>query len=376
MFKNINCTVNGFTYDFGVGGIHGSVESSAVLKTTGHTILDIDVKSYYPNIAIANRLHPEHLAENFCDLYKTMYLERVEAQKAGNSEVSAMLKLALNGVYGDSNNEYSPFYDPQYTMSITINGQLLLCMLADALQHKDVEMIQINTDGLTIKHADYLGNWVRDVCRWWENITNLTLEFAEYKAMFIRDVNNYLALGTDGKVKRKGAYEYELAWHQNQSALIVAKAVEAHLIHGRDVREFIQSHQDVFDFLLRAKVPRSSRLEWGGEQIQNTTRYYISKTGKPLEKVMPPNGPEGAYKRANGLTDSYFNQIKEEVGDKWDERIHTKNKSTYTERRTGINTGWVTKIANRINTYDVADYTIDYEWYIKEAEKLIDLKEQ
>src|SRR5699024_7429724 len=122
---------------------------------------------------------------------------------------NAMLKLALNGVYGDSNNQYSPFYDPQYTMSITINGQLLLCMLAEALMQADaVQMIQINTDGLTIRCPRNLQPWVQQVQAWWEKMTSLELEAAEYSRMFIRDVNNYVAEYTDGKLKRKGAYEY------------------------------------------------------------------------------------------------------------------------------------------------------------------------
>lgn len=394
-FKNVSCTVNGFQYDFGVGGIHGSLDSSIVRSNQELMVLDIDVKSYYPNIAIANRLHPAHLGELFCDLYKGMYEERVQAQREGNKDKSAMLKLALNGVYGDSNNVYSPFYDPQYTMSITINGQLLLCMLADALSnHYSVEMIQINTDGLTVRFPRFLHDWVKSVCSWWEDRTNLTLEFAEYKAMFIRDVNNYLAVYTDNNIKRKGAYEYELDWSKNHSALVVPKAVEAYLVDGIDIPEFIHSHEDVYDFFLRYKVPRSTTMEWGGKKVANIVRYIISNQGERLEKVMPPAGPLGEFKRANNLTDAYFNQIKEEVGDQWDERIHTKNKSVYEERRTGINTGWVVEIWNRVPEFikpdwiesngndgaDIEEYNdfmknINYEWYIQEAEKLIQLKE-
>jgi hypothetical protein len=43
----------------------------------------------------------------------------VRAAQAVPQEVpeSAMLKLALNGVYGDSNNVFSVFYDPLFTMT-------------------------------------------------------------------------------------------------------------------------------------------------------------------------------------------------------------------------------------------------------------------
>lgn len=369
VFKDVHCTVRGFQFDFGTGGIHGSIESQIVSSDDDHMLLDLDVASYYPNLAIANGFYPEHLGQTFCDIYSDVYQQRKSYPK-GTAE-NAMLKLALNGVYGDSNNQYSPFFDPQYTMSITINGQLLLCMLAEVLMQVDtVQMIQINTDGLTIRCPRHLQPWVEQVQHWWEQMTELQLEAAEYSRMFIRDVNNYIAEYTDGKLKRKGAYEYEMAWHQNHSALVVPKAAEAALVHGRDIREFISSHDDPLDFMLRTKVPRSSSLEWGGEVVANIVRYYISTDGKTLEKVMPPAGPDGAYKKKNGVPDTYYQEVLAEVGDAWDERIHTKNKSVYAERRTGINTGWLVTLCNDIRSGLNMD-DLNHDWYVKEAEKLV-----
>jgi hypothetical protein len=381
VFKDISCSVNGFEFDFGTGGIHGSISSTIVESDDDNVIIDLDVASYYPNLAIVNRLYPQHIGDTFCRVYKEVYEMRKGYEK-GTTE-NAMLKLALNGVYGDSNNKYSPFFDPQYTMSITINGQLLLCMLAEALMGSpDVQMIQINTDGLTIRCPRSLREWVISVCEWWEQLTGLQLESAFYNRMMIRDVNNYIAEYTDGKLKRKGAYEYELGWHQNHSALIVPKAAEAALVHGSDIRSFIINHNDIFDFFLRAKVPRSTVLEWGGEKVANIVRYFVSISGRPLEKVMPPAGPRGAFKKKNGVPEHYYQEILKEVGDAWDERIHTKNKSTYEERRTGINTGWNVELCNSLGIEEFDDIkfvtsidreNINYEWYIKEARKLADL---
>lgn len=374
VFKDVHCTVDDFQFDFGTGGIHGSVESQIVCSDDYWIVEDWDVASYYPNLAIANGLYPAHLGETFCHIYKEVYEQRKSYAK-GTAE-NAMLKLALNGVYGDSNNQYSPFYDPQYTMSITINGQLLLCMLAEQLMKLDeLSMVQINTDGLTIRYPRLYKQWVHDVCKWWEDLTKLTLEHVEYNRMFVRDVNNYIAESVTDDLKRKGAYEYELAWHQNHSALVVSKAAEAALMHGVDIRTFIESHQDFFDFLLRAKVPRNTTLECGGVEVGNIVRYYISQNGQTLEKVMPPAGPLGEYKRASKLTDQYFNAVVAEVGHGvWDERIHTKNKSTYQERRTGINTGWLVELCNVIpdGNFMIERWNdINYEWYIREAEKLV-----
>lgn len=193
VFTDLSCTVDGFTFDFGTGGIHGSIESAMVQSDDDYVLVDWDVKSYYPNLAIANQLYPEHLSTTFCTIYKEVYDERLKYPK-GTVE-NAAFKLALNGVYGDSNNKYSPFYDPAYTMGITINGQLLLCMLAEQLMKTPgLKMVQANTDGITVLCPRQYEQHMIDVCKWWESFTRLELESSIYKMMAIKDVNNYIAV--------------------------------------------------------------------------------------------------------------------------------------------------------------------------------------
>lgn len=334
VFKDLSCTINGFQFDFGVGGIHGSVESQTVYTDTGGVVVDLDVTSYYPSLAIVNKLFPEHLGSTFCDIYADMKQQRIKYAK-GTGENQA-LKLALNGSYGKSNSPYSSFYDPQFTMAITINGQLLLCMLSEYLMNiPGLKIIQINTDGVTVKCPQSQVAALQRVAAMWENLTGLDLESAVYSRMFIRDVNNYLAEYKDGgKIKYKGAYAYKLGWHQNHSALVIPRAAGEALVHGVSVEEFVYNHPDPMDFLLRTKVPRNSYLLHGDEQVQNITRYYISTTGESLTKVMPP--------------------LK-------------KNPTKW--RRIGINKGYKTTVCNHWNGILAG---INYDYYIKEARKLVD----
>lgn len=189
----LSCTVGGFRFDFGTGGIHGCVESGIFESDDDFVIDSRDVTSYYPNIAIVNRVYPHHLGERFCDVYKDIYEQRRKYAK-GTPE-NAMLKLALNGTYGDTNNIYSPFYDPQYTMTITINGQLLLCVLAEQLMKiPGLQMLMINTDGLEYRVKRCYMDHINTVCKWWENSTGLQLEKSSYKKLCIRDCNNYLGV--------------------------------------------------------------------------------------------------------------------------------------------------------------------------------------
>jgi hypothetical protein len=330
VFNDITATVNGFTFVFGLGGIHGSVESEVVVSDDTHVIVDLDVASFYPNLAIANGFYPAHLGKEFCVIYKNLYEQRKSYPK--KSAESAMLKLALNGVYGDSNNQFSVFYDPLYTMKTTLNGQLLLCVLAEGLMHIDgLKLIQVNTDGLTVR-VPRCNKWMVDAARAaWESRTNLQLEEAIYSHMFIRDVNNYIARYENGSVKRKGVYEWDMEWHQNASALVVAKVAEKHLIEGTPIRTIVEQWPDKMDFMLRTKVPRSSYLQWGDDRAQNISRYYIAKGGKPLFKWMPP----------------------------------LKGKTEW--RKFAVESGWNVQVCN-----DIKDATlpVDFDYYVNEVEKI------
>lgn len=386
VFKKLIVSVNGFNYCFGSGGIHGSIEPSVVRSNENYVIYDWDVASYYPNLAISNRLYPEHLSEKFCEIYEDVYLKR-QTFKKGTVE-NATLKLALNGVYGDSNNKYSPFYDPKYTMSITINGQLLLCILAEQLiKIPNLKMIQINTDGLTVLCPRDRVLDMNEICKKWQNFTCLQLEHAIYSNMYIRDVNNYIAQYENGKIKRKGAYEYDKEWHKDHSQLIVPKAVEAYLIENKNIDSYIKNHNDIFDFMLRTKLNRSDILFHGKNEIQRTSRYYMTTDGEPLKKIsLPPKGKQvGQWKIKAGITKDYYQPIINElinfndnnlnekeidsIGCNWDERIHTKAKTKYKERETRFHVGYNCSIANNIK--DASFDNINYDYYISEAEKLL-----
>lgn len=401
--SGLNAIIDGFEFSFGTGGIHGSIDSATVCADDDYAIFDWDVAGYYPSLGSVNHLYPKHLSEQFCAVDSMLKEERAKHDKG--TPLNTSIKLARNGAYGDSNNQYSPFLDPQYTMSITINGQLLLCLLAEYLTDlPGLQMIQINTDGLTVRVPRHLIDAMNTICEWWQGFTCLELEHVEYSRMFIRDVNNYIAETTKGKLKRKGAYGYETPfdnpntgerlWHKNHSSLVIPKAAEAALVHGEDIAEFIYNHADVYDFMLGTKIGRSDLLiladQTGGTcELQKITRYYVAKQGGTMTKVSPPvkGMKDGQWKRANGLTNQFYDSVIAELrqsgsiecgvpgeydtlGVKWDPRINTKNKSKYEERRTDINAGYLVAPCNNIHDADRSN--INYDYYIAEAHKLVD----
>jgi hypothetical protein len=192
----------GFKYDYGVGGIHGCIKPGVYEADREHIIYDIDIDGMYPSTAILFGFYPEHLGKQFCDIYKKMYITRMKAKKQAKidksdrsaSAINSGLKLALNGAYGKSNDQYSLLYDPKFTMAITVNGQLLLSMLAERVADiQGLTMLQVNTDGITVKVPINKIDEFKHICINWEEETGYSLEYNQYKKMIIRDVD-YLRL--------------------------------------------------------------------------------------------------------------------------------------------------------------------------------------
>jgi hypothetical protein len=335
----------GFKYDYGTGGIHGCIESGVYESDDKNVIIDIDVAAYYPSLAITNNFYPQHLGVEFVEVYEELFDQRMIAKKEGDKATNSGLKLALNGVYGKSNDMYSLFYDPKYTMQITINGQLLLSMLAEMLQDRvdDITMLQINTDGITIKIPRFQTGIVYNICEEWESTTGLILEYAEYKKMIIRDVNNYLAQSVDGYAKPKGAFEIipmqngAIAYNKNWSMRVVPKAIHAYFLEGVSIEQIIRDHNNIYDFCIGFRARGDWHIYYTNiidgekthERQQRTIRYYMSRSGGALTKEHKNDGRIISLEAGKGCM------------------IFNKYESKYIE-----------------------DYNIDYNYYIAEANKI------
>ncbi|WCO82078.1 putative DNA polymerase [Pseudomonas phage vB_PpS_SYP] len=339
--ETLNVVIDGFQYDFGTGGIHGCKKGVTISKD-GKRIYTLDVASYYPNLSIRNKIYPEHLDILFCDVYEGLFIERRSYDK--KSPFNKALKLALNGTYGASGDEFSPMFDKKFMMSITINGQLSLCMLMEKLlKEVNAEVIMCNTDGFEFVAGEDPETKLKieQLVTEWETMTGLEMEGALYDKMMAANVNNYIACFYGGEVKHKGAYVFEkLEWHKNQSALVVKMAASHELLGKGKAEDFIRAHDDPYDFMLRTKVPRTSSLvlvqEDGFEvDLQNICRYYPSHEGGKLVKIMPA----------------------------------LEGKESEGPRRLGIDAKWNVTPCNNMDDFS---WGINYDYYIEEAQKLID----
>jgi len=310
--KVITSTKDGFKYsikhkgvqtDYGLGGLHGATATGIYEAKPGWTIMTSDVASFYPNLSIKNKFHPEHLPKNdFCSLYEWIYNERKKIPKTDPKNY--VFKIILNSTYGLSSEENSFLYDPRMTMQITINGQLLLSKLYEMVSLAIPESIPLmqNTDGLEMMiPTDKVDTYLK-VCAEWEKMTQLTLEHDEYSKMIIRDVNNYIAVFKNGKVKCKGAFEWEdldkkkvAVFHKNKSFLIIPKAIYAYFVNGIKPEDFLDQNTNIYDYCGGAKAKgvwyfEDRKIDQGvlsNNKLQKIIRYYISNSGSKIVKCNP-----------------------------------------------------------------------------------------
>jgi len=307
--KVISSTKDGFKYsvnykgvktDYGLGGIHGAIESGLYEAPPGWTIMTSDVTSFYPNLAIKNQFHPAHIPQKeFGELYEWFFEERKKIPKTDPKNY--VYKIILNSTYGLTGDENSFLYDPKMTMQITINGQLLLTMLYEMLCDNipEAKPLMQNTDGLEMMIPTEKIPVYMKVCEQWEKLTNLVLEHDEYSKMIIGDVNNYMAVYKNGKVKCKGRFEWEdlekkkvAMFHKNKSFLIIPKAIYAFFVHGTMPEDFVAQNQNIFDYCGAVKAKGGWYFEErkivNGEvvnnRLQKIIRYYIAEDGGKLVK--------------------------------------------------------------------------------------------
>ncbi len=291
LLKNLNVNNYGLNWVFGSGGIHASRNNITYRSSDTMTILDIDVSSFYPNLAINNNFYPSHLSSSFNDIYKSLYEKR--KLHASGTNLNLALKEALNAVFGNSNNAFSFLKDSSYFFKTTINGQFSLAKLTEmVMQSVDCEIIQGNTDGVTFYINRKNEDIIRDVASEWERMTKLKLEFAEYDLMAISDVNNYIARTVSGKVKAKGRYQTSYnssEYHKNQSELIVAKAALAYMVDDIPIEYTVYTADNIYDFMRFVRLNKDQRLLTGdGIELAKHQRIIISTEGVTLKKEMQP----------------------------------------------------------------------------------------
>lgn len=307
----------GLRYSVGVGGIHSVNNPEIIIPKEDEMLIDIDVASLYPSMLIEYKFYPKHLGPEFLEVYSQIKNERIEAKHTGNKVKNETLKLALNGLSGNLQNEHNFCYSPFAVMQIRINGQLLLLMLAESLTDIGCRIVQANTDGLFVLLKKDSYSKIQEICRSWEQQTKLVLEEDRFEAMYQYAINDYIAVSEgyqemkklfktnpekalnkkgkpyvsldaikDDYIKEKGMFITKVLLGKGMSPKIIPEAIRDYFIDNIPVRDTIYNCKDINKFLTYQKVDKKFSVEYNNNLIQRINRFYASTNGPYLYKCL------------------------------------------------------------------------------------------
>lgn len=330
-------------YTFGMGGVHTVNKPSCYFSDNQWVIADVDVASMYPSIILEHNVYPEHLGKEFLKVYGKIKSDRIKAKHDGNKLVDSTLKLSLNGLSGNLQNEHSWVYSPKTVLRIRLNGQLMLLMLAEAFELSQISVIQANTDGLFVQYQKYQQPIVDQICRAWEKTTKLILEADYFESFYQFAINDYVGVKSGYSetknsklIKKKGMFIDEVSLGKGMNATIIPEAINKCLIDGISVVDTITNCKNIHKFITYQKVSKDYCVEYDGKLIQRINRFYFSNNAPWLYKCkVDINGNRTNYIKLNS--------------------------------QTGVS------ICNVIDENFEFPNDINYYYYIKEAQKIVDL---
>lgn len=380
-----NFVFAGLRYTVGVGGIHSKNDPEIIIPKEDEMLIDIDVASLYPSMLIEYGFYPKHLGPEFLEVYSQIKNERIEAKHNGDKVKNETLKLALNGLSGNLQNEHNFCYSPEAVMKIRINGQLLLLMLAEKLTQVGCRIIQANTDGLFVllKKDNY--QQVNTICRNWEQLTKLTLEEERFEAMYQYAINDYIAVTTlypdmkkrflsgetiirkstkkpytcieeiqEDFIKTKGMFITKVLLGKGLSAKIIPEAIIKYFVDGIPVEQTIKECKDIKKFLMSEKTGKQWHVEYMNEEQQRTNRFYASTNGGYLWKWKDTGHKEGEIIT---YTEPYVGEHKYKASARQYQNMLTASGVT---------------LLNKFDDKPIEERKINYRYYLREALKIIE----
>lgn len=359
-----NFIFNGLRYTVGVGGIHSKNDPEIIIPKEDEMLIDIDVASLYPSMLIEYKFYPKHLGPEFLEVYSQIKDERIEAKHNGDKVKNETLKLALNGLSGNLQNQHNFCYSPFVVMQIRINGQLLLLMLAERLTQIGCRIVQANTDGLFVLLKKSIYEQANKICQEWEQLTRLTLEEERFEAMYQYAINDYIAVKEGYKetknpdlIKTKGMFITKVLLGKGLSAKIIPEAIIKYFVDGIPVEDTIKGCTDIRKFLMSEKTGKQWHVEYMNQEQQRTNRFYASTNGGYLWKWKYTGHAEG------------------EVVEYYEPYVGRQSYIAKEKSYQNMLTASGVTLLNKFDDKPIEERKINYRYYIYEAYKIIrDLK--
>ena len=242
--------------------------------------------------------------------YKKLYKETKDPKY---NSLQEMGKLSLNGgAYGRLGTMGDWQQDPSALLKVTVGCQLEILMIVEALVLKEFNVVSANTDGFDVViKKDRLKEFF-DLCSYYEEVIGNkemgNIEYTCFSWIAQTSVNDYIASkagvyekgefyihktkNEDDHLKVKGDFEYYRHLHKNSSFSVIPLALQKYYDKNIEIEDFINNHDNIFDFCGRSNAGRSGTYyhegydKHGVYKLPSLIRYYVSKSGVYIKKMV------------------------------------------------------------------------------------------
>ena len=203
-------------------------------------------------------------------------------------------------------------------LEVTIGCQLEIMMIIEGLIQNGFKIISVNTDGFdSIVEESRLEEYFHIIKEFEKKIDNEILgnfEYTVFDWIAQTSVSDYIAKKKgeyingifiphkskekDDWLKCNGDFEYPKELHKNSSFSILALSYQNYFDKGIDVEDFINNHNDIFDFCARSNSGKTYLHKAykgnGSFSLPKLIRYYVSKEGVYIKKIVKEGVDTGA----------------------------------------------------------------------------------
>jgi hypothetical protein len=217
-------------------------------------------------------------------------------------------------MYGAFKDAFDYLYDPQCTYKTTINLQLYLLILVEALEIEGIHVISANTDGIVCLFDESLEAKYKEVCAWWEKTFAFDLEYTDYEKYIRSNVNSYIAIKkgfyaeledktfgvrNDAPIKKslerkyvklKGMFVDEPDFSKGFINPVVSTAVRLFYIYDTPIlktfKKVLKQPNGIYEFCISQKIDKKFKAQYhsienGRKKItplQQYNRFYVSSS--------------------------------------------------------------------------------------------------
>ena len=320
----------GTKYTLATGGIH-SVDRPGIFRSTDdYTYIHYDIGSFYPSTMVAYNIAPKHLNQQvFTKMVDYFRITRLKCKHTSDdvemlikgvpNKLSAeALKIVINAIYGKFGSETYFLYDRFAQMQVTINGQLMVMMVIEALELAGIHVISANTDGIIVKLYKNKEEQFKQITDEWCAFNKMTADSERYKLFITRDINNYLNVQSNDTIEFKGVLDpkqYLKDLKKGYDMPVVAIAVFEYLVNNIPVMTTLRNHKDILDFCKTQNVGRQFEVVYDvcekgvirHVHSQRHVRFYVSTKGVIIQKENKTTGAKS--KLAGGTSVCILNSL-------------------------------------------------------------------